>query len=436
MPPLVMALILVGLAAGEPDLSDLAQLRPAGVRTVVVQGAGRDAPQRGGGRVLLDRAGPGILESLLIEPGPSRAPTRLRVIRDGRDAPTLDTTLDELAAGRVPGFPRPLVGVTAGVCHSAVPLAFERGLRVEWLGEAPEYYRIGLRVGGPSEVPQKPDALATLWARPEARRVEGEEPAEYPLEVGARSSALFLLPTGPRTIRSFEIGPSPETADAWKTARLRLIWEGDDPESPGVDLPLASMFGRYGELGISGSLMLDQSEGGSSWRSRFPMPYRVQGMLRIDTERPLKGRIRLRSVAGVDRDAGYFRAASHPPDEEGRGHLVGLLSVGDPTIPAARLFLDGDDLGPWDAALGLPRSAREPGEHGIVLGSWHTSVGANRKIWGRYRWMAADPMTYHQSLRLEGSSGRAEDRRDVAGSRSAWFWYSEWPGNGPPANIR
>ena len=37
----------------------------------------------------------------------------------------------------------------------------------------------------------------------------------------------LLFPAGPRTIRSLEVVPSPETADAWRSVRLHLIWDDE-----------------------------------------------------------------------------------------------------------------------------------------------------------------------------------------------------------------
>lgn len=432
MPNLLLALFLVGALADPPDRDNLARIRPEGGRSVVLIGVGEDTVPRGEWRVLCDRNGPGVLQSILIHSGPSGDRGRLRIFFDGGERPTLDTTLQDLAAGRAPGFPEPLAGTCSGVVYAAAPIPFRNGLRVEFLGEDLRDYRIAIQEGTSGDPAEDPDLLAARWAHPDTRKYPGEVPAEFPVDVAARSTTVFLLPPGPRTIRTLEVRPTAGTADAWRDARLRLRWESDDPEPADVDLPLGMAFGRLGGLGISGTPMMGDSEGGTSWRNRFPMPYRVQGLLRIDTDRALKGSLRLRSVPTVDRDAGYFRGSNLAPAEAGRGHLAGVFEVGGSTVGAARLIVDGKDLGPWEQALGLPPIPGGARGSGVIFG---TIEGTNREFLGRYRWMSADPITYHLSLRLERSSGRAEERRNPTGTRAAWFWYSERPRSGPPAIV-
>ena len=43
---------------------------------------------------------------------------------------------------------------------------------------------------------------------------------------------------GSGTIRSLEILATPQTVDSWRTARLRLVWDGDDVSEPSVDASL------------------------------------------------------------------------------------------------------------------------------------------------------------------------------------------------------
>src|SRR5207244_9223620 len=99
---------------------------------------------------------------------------------------------------------------------------------------------------------------------------------------------------------------------------------------PAADLPRGLACGRARTWTAAESLA--SGAVGASWVIRFPMPYRSQGLLRIDTAAPLAGRVRVRTTRGVVSDAGYFRAAVWSPaagrdrvGETARGHLAGLL---------------------------------------------------------------------------------------------------------------
>lgn len=131
------------------------------------------------------------------------------------------------------------------------------------------------------------------------RRVTGKvravptEGAKYAVDAAARSTVVFLLPAGPRTLRSLEIAPSPATADAWRSARLRLIRDGDDLRSAGFELSIDQVLER-----------------GGATIDRLPMSYRTEAMMRIDTAAPISGRVRLRTSRGAAADTDSLKAAA------------------------------------------------------------------------------------------------------------------------------
>jgi hypothetical protein len=275
-----------------------------------------------------------------------------------------------------------------------------------------------------------------------ATPVRDAEPADYLFEAAARSRQVYLLPRGPRTLRELVIEPSAATAEAWRSARLRLTWESDDPDAgAGVDLPLGLLFGRFAPGAGLGTTLLTGPDG-AAWVCRFPMPYRTQGLLEIDTEKPLEGRIRLRSTAGVAPRAGYFRAASWPgparPSDTGRGHIAGLLVVENKMsarLDAAadrsgRLVLDGRARGPLASELGLPgREAATPTLGRVRAGSEGPTAA--------YRWLASDPLQYDRTMLFEAVPGRdavnrvgeggGGDNPAAAAVRVAVFWYADRP---------
>jgi Protein of unknown function (DUF2961) len=273
-----------------------------------------------------------------------------------------------------------------------------------------------------------------------AKSVRDAEPAEYLFEAAARSRQVYLLPGGPRTLRELVIEPTAATAEAWRSARLRLTWETDDPDAgAGVDLPLGLLFGRFAPGAGLGTTLLTGPDG-AAWVCRFPMPYRTQGLLEVDTEKPLEGRIRLRSTAGVALRAGYFRAASWPGParlaDTGRGHIAGLLVVEnkasarpDAAAGTGQLVLDGRARGPLARELGLPGSDVATPTLGRLRAGSDGPTAA-------YRWLVADPLQYDRTLVIEPAPGRDAVNGVGAGSggnagvvavRVAVFWYAERP---------
>ena len=279
------------------------------------------------------------------------------------------------------------------------------------------------------------------------RPVRDAEPALFLVEAAAHSRQAFLLPGGPRTLRELVVEPTPATAEAWRTARLRLVWESDDPDAgPGVDLPLGLLFGRFApEAGLCATLLADSW--GPAWVCRFPMPYHAQALLDVATDRPLEGRIRLRTTAGVAPAAGYFRAASWsgpaPFSDTGRGHLAGVLVVGERGRGSARseadesrLVLDDRDRGPLAIALRLPGA-----NGGEVTPSSAAATGRVQAGHGgpsaAFRWLAADPLSYDRVMALRSAPGHDAVNRAGVGSggesggtaavRVAVFWYSDRP---------
>lgn len=242
----------------------------------------------------------------------------------------------------------------------------------------------------------------------------GSEPAEYAVAAAARSTQVFLLPPGPRTVRALEVVPTPATADAWRAARLRLTWEDDDPDPDraGVDLPLGPAFGRAGGLPPTASDLV--SADGPVWVIRFPMPYRTRALLRIDSGAPLSGRIRLRSDPGVGPRVAYFRGAlwspgtgADPVGDESSGSVAGLFpAAGSPDavarlVAGGRLVIDGRPAASVADAL----SPRDPAP---------APAGAPRGF-------PAEPIPFERSFSVR-SAGPAE-----GGAAAVVLWYSDRP---------
>jgi hypothetical protein len=409
-----------GLLVESEDLGRLALLRDPRVRPFEFRSIGDGVRREEGwkGIVLAEVEGPGIIQCLALRPDPG-AEVRLRIEADGRDAPMLDVSLADMVGGQHPHFPFPLVGRGEAGAWSFVPIAFRSGCKVfaTGLGRGP-FAVSGVMLPSAEGVvsfaertsPADRARLARAagrWAHPGREDLPGAEVARYPVEALGRSTLVFELPAGPRTIRALEVVPTAATARAWAATRLRLVWDGDEDDPPGVDLPLGLACGRVEGSAPYRSLLTGQTDDG--WYNRAPMPYRRQARLRLDAPGPIRGLIRVITVPEVDPDAGYFRASVEEVDESrpllarwGRGHLAGLLAVADGrTIPRAEAVLL-DSLG---------RPEVHPA-HGLLR---NVTEGESRRI-AFYRWHVADPLPFISDEFPVGLAGRV-----------AIFWYSDHP---------
>ena len=239
-----------------------------------------------------------------------------------------------------------------------------------------------------------------------AEAIAAAEPAEYPVEAAARSTRVFLLPDGPRTVRSLEVVATPSTAAAWRAARLRLVWDDDDPDPAGaaVDVPLGRAFGRTGDRLGDESLAVGTE--GDAWVLRLPMPYRGRAILRIDADAPLAGLIRVRASRGIATDAGYLHAAEWTgPGRlagDGRGHLAGFRLFGDEEKARRRA---GEVV-----TLTLDDGPARPLGAGIAV---------NPTIW---TWYVADPPRFTHSFAW------GADADVPSGTTALIYWYTDRPG--------
>jgi hypothetical protein len=249
------------------------------------------------------------------------------------------------------------------------------------------------------------------------------ERAMYPAEAAARSTQVFLLPPGPRTVTVLQVEPAPGTADAWRSARLRLSFETDDPDPSlaSLDLPLGLAFGR-----VAGFEPVHSEATGDGradrWSLRLPMPYRARALVRVDSDAPVAGRVRIESTAGTDPGAGYLRGAEFslgPPGEtadvraDGWAHLAGVLVLVDAPSAEAGLRLKVDD----GAEESLAGPSGRPGPS--AAGQMGPSLVS--------RWLTGRPIGFNQRLVLS-LSGADGARGPGPTGRVAAFWYSERPG--------
>jgi hypothetical protein len=489
VPPSTAGYIPTGSPAELHDLGLLARLRHPGVRAVGFSSYDRTGGnndgfkgtysklrEESGNSVLAEAAGPGILQRIWFTHTSGDRPglldskkEHIQVFIDGRASPALDLPLEQLFSGTHPHFPVPLVNQGSGGFVSYVPIPFRDGCKVVVQGLGVRFYQINLvklpEAGEISSFVDRPleevksalDRAAQLWSDPagfEQRELAGADVAKYEVDALAHSAHRFALRAGPATVRSLEIHAARGTEDAWRQARLRIVWDHDDTDDAGVDLPLGLAFGAIEGANPYQSLMLGQE--GGDWYNRFPMPYGRQAIFRLDTKLPLKGTVRVRTTRGIPSDAGYFRAAFREATptraredftwlkESGRGHFAGVLLV---TEGKARLpfWLEGDDRFTIDGQLAIHGTGTEdyfncgwyalegrlngPAAYAVSGFPIYRSRGEGWQA-AAYRWHLGDPVPFARSIVAGIEHGGENDF--AADYRAAVFWYSEGPGPGRP----
>lgn len=468
------------------ELDRLARLRAPGVHVVGFSSydrkGGNDDGFNGtyskirvedGDSVLAEVDGPGVIQRIwtthtsgehagLLD----RKNEHIKIYLDGQPKPALDVPLETIFSGAHPHFPRPLVTEGSGGFVSYVPIPFRNGCKVVVEGQGVRFYQIGVlalpTAEGVATFTEEPSAQVRaeldkakgLWSKPEADETltsANSRVAEYQVEGLAHSEHVFSLPRGPATIRSIELEPTAETVDAWRSARLRIIWEAEEDGAAGVDLPFTYAFGALADAIDFQSLLIGRR--GNIWYNRFPMPYRRKATLRIDAENPIQGKLRVRFQKEVAADAGYFRASYREAlptrrkkdfnwlDVQGRGHFAGVLMA---TRGRAKLpyWLEGDDRFTVDGKLAIHGTGSED----FFNCGWYALEGRlngpaaypshgfpiyrspEKEVWqaAAYRWNVADPVPFSTSI-TAGIEHGGENQFE-ADFRGGVFWYSAQPG--------
>jgi hypothetical protein len=230
-----------------------------------------------------------------------------------------------------------------------------------------------------------------------------------------------------------------------------MVWDHDEAADAGVDLPLGQAFGWVEGATHYQSLLVGDRDG--VWYNRFPMPYQRQAIVQIDTEKPIKGTIRVRTLRGVAPDAGFFHSVQRQSiparagqdftwlKEEGRGHFAGVLlfTQGKAKLP---YWLEGDDRFKVDGRLvihgtgtedyfncgwyALPGRLDGPATYAVHGFPVYRNRGGETWQVAAYRWHLSDPVPFTRTI--EAGIEHGGDNTVAADYRAAVSWYSERPG--------
>ena len=473
------------------DLGLLARLRDPGVQAIGFSSYDRTGGNNdgfsgkysriraeNGNSVLAEAEGPGIVQRIWFthtageQPGLlDRKHEHIKIYLDQQKTPVLDVPLESVFSGMHPHFPRPLVWEGSGGFVSYVPIPFQRGCKVLVEGLGVRFYQIDLvRLPPDASVVSftaKPGGeekaslarAAAFWSQPgnyESTELADAEAARYEVDGVGNSSHQYVLRPGPATIRSIALIPATGTEEAWKSARLRMVWDQDDPANASVDLPMGLAFGQVDGASPYQSLLVGQREG--TWYNRFPMPYHRQAIIQVDTDRPIKGTIQVVTVRGIAPDAGIFHCVQrqslptrngedfHWLRDEGRGHFAGVLLV---TEGKAKLpyWLEGDDRFVVDGRLAIHGTGTEdyfncgwyalegrldrPAAYAVHGFPVYRQRGETWQV-AAYRWHLSDPVPFARCV--EAGIEHGGENNVAADYRAAVSWYSDRPGPSRTAN--
>ena len=209
-------------------------------------------------------------------------------------------------------------------------------------------------------------------------------------------------------------------------------------------------------VGSRERLALPVAAGGTArgaWYNRFPMPYHRQAIIRIDTEKPLKGTMQVRTLSTgslptppffIAPCSSRFRPRAGEDftwlKQKGRGHFAGvlLMTEGKAKLP---YWLEGDDRFKVDGRLAIHGTGTEdyfncgwyalPGRldrpaayavHGFLEYSSHGETWRA----AAYRWHLSDPVPFARTI--EAGIEHGGENTVAANYRAAVCWYSERPG--------
>ncbi len=434
-----------------------------------------------GNSVLADIDGPGAIHRIWMTHSEwkqdgllARQGENILIYIDGEETPCLKAPIEDLFAGRLPAFPKPLVGEAIGGFYCYAPIAFRKGCKIVVEGDAVRFYQITYsrfpsdEGVAPFEAEPSPEVRASLeravdvWTHPgDLNRLLA--PSKQIIEVSFSPDAdrneknrATALPTGAHMIRGIYLSVAEGERPLMDDSRIRIYWDG--AAKPAVDAPIAMFFAQAYEPEPLQSLMVGATDSG--WYNFHPMPYFASARMEIETSKAMRSTVKVvlqpldnPSAELLYGHAVYNEALPTQPDvhfpflirSNGRGHFAGVYLATDGEDEAKlprwlegddRFFVDGEimihgtgsedyfNCG-WYATPGRLVQAAALPLHGFpVYRQGDTPYAA------AYRWHLTDPVPY--ASHIEAGIEHGEANRTPARYRGVSFFYDTASGAIPP----
>jgi hypothetical protein len=443
--------------------------RVAGQSTADTGGSNNDSRNTvgvlpGGGRILFDATGPGILTFMRMQEAIG-APWRLTV--DGGPPLTISPgDLGQLTPAPVlsrgPPYPLSLnVQQSVGSSILAVPLAFTSAMRFASTAANGNYYALYRKLPYGTALPPADPAAAAAVADLLRRSGADLTPPgllstgdHVSLAVGAQTTLATLA--GPAQIRALTFSAPRDEMVALGDARLRIWWDGE--AAPSVDAPLKFLAGDgagvYQPAGrplvqgwIAGAGI--NAGGEMEFHLYWPMPFRSSARIALLPSTPLDNltwRAACEPFPDPPQDWGTFHATyndvPHPTpgadmtflDVTGSGKIVGTVvnfwRVGSTLEGDPRFYID-DSSTPQIAVTGTE-------EWGLGGDYWHNGQqvslplgglpssdnnppGADHDGAALYRFLIADSIPFNRHIVVTWEHGGADETSNPY--RAAVLWY-------------
>ncbi len=417
----------------------------------------------GGGRVLFDQSGPGIVTFMRMQETYG-SPWQLSL--DGRLATISPGDLGQTnpASSPASSFPYPLSlnpQQSQGSSIVAASLPFSQS--IQWASQHPNgnFYALYRKLPYGSALPsnssqQVSDAVALL-------RCAGSDiaPSSLPQQHGTlalaadRETPVVTL-NGPSQIRALAFQVSAREMVDLGNARLRIYWDGE--AQPGVDAPLKFLAGdgagvyapqnRSLVQGLMAGISQD-STGMVNFHLYWPMPFSSRARIALEATAPIAGiqwNARYEPFSDPPQWWGTFHATytsvpKPPPGQDmtfldvtGSGKLVGTVvnfTAPDGTLEGdPHIYLD-DSLTPQIAVTGteewgLGGNYWNGGQQvSLPLGGLPSSInnppGANIDGAALYRYLVADSIPFNRHLIVRWEHGGAD--QSTHPYRATMLWY-------------
>ncbi|OGV42977.1 MAG: hypothetical protein A2X46_00035 [Lentisphaerae bacterium GWF2_57_35] len=420
--------------------------------------------------VLADLKGPGYISRFWFTGADEEGTHRVRFYFDGERKPSIDMTLAEFCGGTAPFLP-PLATYENYCWFNLYPLPYAKRLVVmtQEGGYKPDgwpriFYQINYTALEKSQCvksyagPQSPEEDALLktvrayWERGlanvDASRCRAVATS---VVVGAGASVDLEKIVGPAVIRRLQVTPDfsalPSASARERILQdvvLRLQW--DDSGADSVEAPLGDFFGSVWRRLRYDSMYFGMT--GSTFESRFPMPFQKSGRLRFDNQgtQPvaLSVALEVEPLASFTNAWGYFHAAwsrTGPQDlgrphsilqTQGEGKYVGCL-LAELSLDRSWWILEGDETMYVDGET-------RPSWHGTGLedyfnGGWYYQNALARPLNGlafktffrilQYRLHMMDPVRFDRSFSM--SFERGPDNASHGWMQSMAYYYLSRP---------
>lgn len=332
-----------------------------------------------GGYVLLDETRPGCLSRMWFTAGvlgDMGDVGHLQLFFDGEQAPRVDVAPTDFFAGRVPGFPLPLVGDTkssSGGFYSYIPFCFARGLKVR-VTKVPAseqlWYQLTATVfpHGTPVTTYTPkgfvhlDEAASRFAHRDTTDGIAEPAQQRQLSPGTRFTVL-QRDNGPASVRRLNLTVTPFLPDT--LASLRLLITTDGATAPQIDVPLGALMGDGLSIRPIRSLAFGMDPVAGTGYLSLPIPYAhtIHAEVVANTSANVKAQAYLGEALPCGGTLHGHRFVQTPPKgldytvlaAPGSGRFAAwvLDLTGPPTSGAALLqfFLEGDERVRVDGSL-------------------------------------------------------------------------------------